>query len=240
MIRNDPEGLLSFAGAGMEGEGYRGRPGVEEESATPWVWRSSLSEGEAVPLSESFFSRATERVARGLLGCRLRSISGGVGVEGVIVETEAYVGPHDPASHAAASIGRTKRNLAMFGPPGRAYIYRSYGIHWCLNAVTREEGFPAAVLLRAVDPLAGMAQMRRRRGGKEPLCSGPGRLGQAFGISGDLDGYSMTRGSLVLLEGWQIPETRIGVSSRIGISKAKDLQLRFYVRGHPEVSGRPR
>ena len=213
---------------------------MEEKSATPLVWRSFLSRGEAVPIQEGFFSRATELVARELLGCRLRSALGGAAVEGVVVETEAYVGPHDPASHAASGIGRTKRNLAMFGPPGRAYIFRSYGIHWCLNVVTREEGFPAAVLLRAADPVEGFAHMRRRRGGKEPLCSGPGRLAQAFGVSGVLDGCSLARGSLALLEGWQIPDARIGISGRIGISKAKDWPLRFFVRGHPEVSGRPR
>ena len=161
-------------------------------------------------------------------------------MEAVVVETEAYVGPHDPASHAAARIGRTKRNLAMFGPPGGAYIYRSYGIHWCLNVVTRDEGYPAAVLLRAADPLAGLDHMRRRRGGKEPPCSGPGRLAQALGVSGDLKGCSFCRGSLVLLEGWQIPDPIVGVSGRIGISRAKDWPLRFFVRGHPEVSGRPR
>jgi DNA-3-methyladenine glycosylase len=170
----------------------------------------------------------------------MRSRVGGVTTEGVIIETEAYVGPHDPASHAAAGIGRTDRNLAMFGPPGRAYVFRSYGVHWCVNVVTREEGYPAAVLIRAADPLAGIEHMLERRGGKEPLCSGPGRLAQAFGISGDLDGCSLTHGPLVLLEGWEVPESDVRTSSRIGISKAKNWPLRFYVRGHPEISGRPR
>ncbi len=104
--------------------------------------------------------------------------------EGVIVETEAYVGPHDPASHAATRIGKTERNKTMFGPPGHAYVYRSYGIHWCLNVVTEEVGFPAAVLIRALDPIVGVEEMRERRGGTAPLCAGPGRLTQALGVSG--------------------------------------------------------
>ena len=210
------------------------------KGAAPWVWRSSGSGIKGSPIQEDFFLRETEVVARELLGCRIRSRIEGVTAEGVIVEVEAYVGPHDPASHAAAGIGRTERNRAMFGPPGRAYIFRSYGIHWCMNVVTREEGYPAAVLIRAADPLAGVDHMRQRRGGNEPLCSGPGRLAQAFGISGDLDGRPLSNGPLALLEGWEIPEAAVGISSRIGISRAQDWPLRFYVRGHPEVSGRPR
>ena len=113
-------------------------------------------------------------MARELLGCYLRSTLGGVTVGGVVVETEAYVGPEDPASHAAAGIGKTKRNATMFGPPGRAYVYRSYGIHWCLNVVTGEVGMPAAVLIRALDPICGSEAMRLRRGGG--LLSVPGRV----------------------------------------------------------------
>jgi len=123
----------------------------------------------------------------------------GVRTSGRIVETEAYTGPHDPASHAAERIGRTTRNAAMFGAPGIAYVYRSYGVHWCLNAVTDEPGFPAAVLIRALQPLAGIAPMRERRQvrGRPPadreLCSGPGRLTEALGITGALDGHPLAR-----------------------------------------------
>jgi DNA-3-methyladenine glycosylase len=157
--------------------------------------------------------------------------------EGVIVETEAYVGPHDPASHAAARIGRTSRNEPMFGPPGRAYIFQSYGIHLCLNVVTEGKGFPAAVLIRALDPVVGLEHMRDRRGGREPLCSGPGRVGQALGISLALNHHRFSRDPLILSGGWEIPATLCGVSGRIGIREASDWPLRFYVRGHPEVSG---
>ncbi|MCJ7628751.1 MAG: DNA-3-methyladenine glycosylase [Longimicrobiales bacterium] len=179
-------------------------------------------------------------VARELLGCYLRSTVDGVVAEGVIVETEAYIGPHDPASHAAARIGKTARNRTMFGHPGHAYVYRSYGIHWCLNVVTEEVGFPAAVLIRALDPIVGVEEMRERRGGTAPLCAGPGRLTQALGVSGELDGHPMWEEPLTLSSACRIPKADIGVSGRIGIRRASDRLLRFYIRGHPEVSGRPR
>jgi DNA-3-methyladenine glycosylase len=160
--------------------------------------------------------------------------------EGVVVETEAYVGPHDPASHAARRIGKTHRNAAMFGPPGTAYVYRSYGVHWCLNVVTNREGFPAAVLLRGLDAIGGLDTMRARRGGREPPCSGPGRLTQALGISGELDGHPLERDPLWLFQGWLVPEEQVGVSGRVGISRAVDWPLRFFLRRHPAVSGSPR
>jgi DNA-3-methyladenine glycosylase len=160
--------------------------------------------------------------------------------EGVVVETEAYVGPHDPASHAAARIGKTLRNEPMFGPPGRVYVFRSYGIHWCLNVVTEGSGFPAAVLIRALDPVEGLDHIRERRAGREPLCSGPGRVGQAMGISAELNHHSLSQDPLILSTGWVIQETQVGVSGRIGIREASDWPLRFYVKGHPEVSGYPR
>jgi DNA-3-methyladenine glycosylase len=161
---------------------------------------------------------------------------GGIRVEGVVVETEAYLGPDDPASHAARRIGRTSRNETMYGPPGRAYVYRSYGIHWCLNVVTGEEGFPAAVLLRGLDPIRGIEWVRVRRGGKEPLCAGPGRLGQGLGVTGALDGHPLETPPLELLQGWQIRDEAVAVSGRIGVGKAADWPLRFYLLDHPQVS----
>lgn len=210
------------------------------ENATPWVWRSSFSEGRLTPLPRSFFSRATEVVARDLLGTCLRSTVGEEEIWGVVVETEAYLGPHDPASHGAERIGRTARNKSMFGPPGRAYVYRSYGIHWCLNVVTEAEGFPAAVLIRGVDLIRGETTARRRRGGKEPLSAGPGRLSQALAVSGALDGHDLQTAPLQLLEGWPVPEEFVAVSGRIGITKAADWPMRFYLPGHPQVSRGPR
>jgi DNA-3-methyladenine glycosylase len=207
-----------------------------DESATPWAWRSSISPLPSASFPEWIADLDTEAVARGLLGCLLRSTVQGLTAAGVIVETEAYVGPHDPASHAAAPMGRTSRNASMFGPAGQAYVYRSYGIHWCLNVVTEEVGFPAAVLIRALDPVEGIHHMIRRREGRQPLCSGPGRLCEALGVSGALDGHSLRNAPLTLEEGWWVPEEQVRVSGRVGVRRASDWPLRFFLRGHPEVS----
>jgi DNA-3-methyladenine glycosylase len=207
--------------------------------STPWTWRLPHPNPDPAPrpFPRSFFLRDAAAVARDLLGSLFRSSVAGTRVEGVVVETEAYIGPHDPASHGAARIGETRRNRAMFGPPGRAYVYRSYGIHWCLNVVTGEPGFPAAVLIRALDPIAGVREMALRRGGRMPLCAGPGRLTQALGVTGDLDGHSLADPPLQLLRGWPVREEDVAVSGRVGVGKAADWPLRFYLRGHPEVSG---
>jgi DNA-3-methyladenine glycosylase len=192
------------------------------------------------PPAEDFFLRPTETVARELLGCYLRSTLGGSVVEGVIVETEAYLGQEDPASHAATRMGKTKRNASMFGPPGHAYVYRSYGTHWCLNVVTGEVGAPSAVLIRALDPMGGVETIEARRGGRRPLCSGPGRLAEALGVSGEMDGHPLSQVPLQLLHGWGVPDSKVGISGRIGIRQAANLPLRFFLLGHPEVSARPR
>jgi DNA-3-methyladenine glycosylase len=205
-------------------------------SATRWEWRSSSYGGNPSCPPEGFFRRDAATVARDLLGCSVLSKVDGVDVEGVIVETEAYVGPHDPASHSAERIGKTERNASMFGPPGHAYVFRSYGIHWCLNVVTNDPGYPAAVLIRALDPIRGLDRMLDRRGGNEPICAGPGRLAQALGVSGDLDGHPLWMDPLRLLSGWSVPDDRVGISGRIGVREASNWPLRFFVRGHPEVS----
>lgn len=179
-------------------------------------------------------------MARDLLGTCLRSTVGGAEVLGVVVETEAYVGPHDPASHAAERIGRTARNESMFGPPGHAYVYRSYGIHWCLNVVTGMEGFPAAVLVRGVDPVGGVEIVRERRKGRTPLCAGPGRLSEGLGVTGALDGHPLNSPPLELFRGWEVPQESVAVSGRVGIGEAAHWPLRFYLRGHPQVSRGPR
>ena len=148
-------------------------------------------------VSRRFYSRPCDVVARALLGKRLvhgtRS--------GIIVETEAYGGPLDKASHAR--FGRTKRNAVMFGPPGHLYVYRSYGIHWCVNLVCQGLQAGAAVLLRAVEPLVGQAIMRRRRGNRpdRELAAGPGRLTQALGITRSLDGRHMPEARVVVVQG---------------------------------------
>jgi DNA-3-methyladenine glycosylase len=177
-------------------------------------------------------------VARTLLGCRLVSTVDGLRAGGVIVEAEAYAGPNDPASHAATRSGVTERNRAMFGPAGRAYVYRSYGVHWCMNVVTGPVGEAQAVLLRGLEPLEGGTEMARRRG-RPPLGAGPGRLCQALGITGALYGHDLSQPPLQLLPGWNVPDAFVGVSGRIGVSAAADWPYRFYVLGSGGVSRPP-
>ena len=168
-------------------------------------------------------------VARALIGATL--LVDGVG--GRIVETEAY-DREDPASHSFS--GPTPRNQAMFGPPGRAYVYRSYGIHWCLNFVCREEGHGAGVLIRALEPVSGIDRMQARRGQDDLrlLCSGPGKIGQALGVTHELNGWRLDRQPFQLLASAQ--EEKVVAGPRIGISKATDLPWRFGLAGSRFVS----
>ncbi len=191
---------------------------------------STLPESDA-GFSRSFFEEDAVRVARGLLGACLLSSVAGETCAGIIVETEAYGGAEDPASHAATRTGVTDRNRAMFGPAGRAYIYRSYGVHWCMNVVTGAEGDGQAVLLRGLRPVYGLDAMKRRRMGRLPLTSGPGRLAQALGITHDLYGHDLSGGPLRLLSGWRVGRDLASVSGRIGITAAAEWPWRFYVRG---------
>jgi DNA-3-methyladenine glycosylase len=156
-----------------------------------------------------------------------------------IVETEAYLGYRDPASHGYLH-RRNERNAALFGPPGSWYVYLSYGIHWCANLVCEAEGTASAVLLRALEPVEGIAIMRQRRGRVDDrqLCSGPGKLCQALGITRGLDGRMMP-GSEVLVRPAAVSlPVDAAVTPRIGITKAADWPLRFLVTGNPHVSGR--
>lgn len=155
------------------------------------------------------------------------------GVGGRIVEVEAYT-EDDPASHAYG--GPTARNAAMFGPPGRLYVYRSYGIHWCANVVCGAEGVGGAVLLRSLEPTHGLGTMASRRGLEEPtlLCSGPGRLAEALGITGADDGAALDRPPFALVPPAAPPA--FDATPRIGISRAADAPWRFVVRGSPWLS----
>jgi DNA-3-methyladenine glycosylase len=180
-------------------------------------------------VSSAFFDRDADRVARALIGTAL--VFRGAG--GRIVEVESY-DTADPASHAYLA-RRTPRNKAMFGPPGHAYVYRSYGIHWCLNFVCRDA---SAVLVRALEPTTGIARMRRRRATDDvrALCAGPGRLCQALDITGAQDGVSLLAPPFAVhARGRAVP---IVVGVRIGISKAKDLPRRFGLAGSPFLSRR--
>lgn len=155
------------------------------------------------------------------------------------METEAYVGPDDPASHSARRIGRTARNESMFGPPGTGYVYLIYGIHWCFNVVSSGEGDPQAVLIRALEPLRGVDEMARRRGRRTDLANGPGRLCQALSIDGALDGHDLGHPPLELISPPAPYTGRIGASGRVGIRHARDWPLRFFMEDHPDVSTGP-
>jgi len=161
----------------------------------------------------------------------LRVVDDGGPCSGRIVETEAYLGPHDAACHATA--GRTARTWHLFGPPGTAYVYFVYGMHWCVNAVTREEGFGSAVLIRAIEPLEGIARMRARRPKARrdaDLANGPAKLCAALGIDRDMDGLLLTGQSRITIhEGEHTPDSRVITGPRVGISKAIDWPLRFRV-----------
>jgi DNA-3-methyladenine glycosylase len=188
------------------------------------------------PLRPAFYARPVLEVARELVGCRVVHED----TEGVIVETEAYH-ESEPACHAF--VGLTPRTRTLFGPPGRAYVYRSYGIHAMLNAVCEPQGVGAAVLIRALAPIRGLELMRERRRRvtrEEDLCSGPGKLTQALEIELDLNGGSLATGAVRILPAssdWR--DVRVVVGRRVGINHAVELPWRFAAAGDPNVS-RPR
>ena len=186
----------------------------------------------AAPLPVAFFRRQTIEVARELLGSRLVSNFRGARTEGRIVEVEAYLGAQDPASHAYA-YRRHRQNESLYGPIGSWYVYLSYGMHWCANLVSGPPGEGSAILIRALEPLEGLPVMRRRRGGvpDRALCSGPGRLTQAMGITRSLDGLSMPKAPIVILADEPPAEKTIATTTRIGLTKAADWPLRFAIRG---------
>jgi DNA-3-methyladenine glycosylase len=191
------------------------------------------------PLPARFYARSAIAVARDLLGRLLVSRIGGRRCAARIVEVEAYTGPRDPASHAARW-HRSPRNEAMYGPPGRAYVYFTYGMHWCFNVVTGREGYPSAVLVRALEPVDGLALMRRRRRTEDDrlLTSGPARVTEALGITRAHDGHPLDRAPLWIAAGEPVPRALRRRATRIGIRHATHRKLRFYVAGSPFVSGR--
>lgn len=238
--------------------------------------------GSRRPLPRSFYERDTTIVARALLGTILECETPDGRATGRIVETEAYLGPKDPASHASA--GLTARTRHLFGDPGMAYVYFVYGVHWCVNAVTNqhgashgashgaghdashgakhgsERGAGTAVLIRALEPVDGVTLMRARRWGTgdarhtnsrapanrtgpdrrdRELTNGPGKLCEALGIDGCLNGVTLQRPPLTIRRGREIPDAMVLVSPRIGITRAADLPARFYIRDNPFVSRTP-
>ena len=178
-----------------------------------------------------FFARSVHEVAPDLIGVTLTVD----GVGGIIVEVEAYHHT-DPAAHSYR--GRTERNTAMFGPPGHAYVYRSYGIHWCVNFVCEPEGIASAVLIRALEPTIGLETMAARRGLTEPrlLCSGPGNLCQALGITRAHDSLPLDKPPFMLTRRAVAIEVAVGM--RIGITKAVEQPWRYGLKGSPFLSRR--
>ncbi len=212
-----------------------GRTG--ELAATP---PAGIDESRLPPLPRDFYARPTLEVARDLLGKTLlrRTPDGLAG--GIIVEAEAYVSAVDPAAHAYR--GKTPRTRTMFGPPGHAYVYFSYGMHSLLNVVTQPEGEAAAVLLRALQPTIGLDLMRARRGpavAERDLCRGPGRLAMALAITLDDNDADLLGDTLWIAEtpGFP-PDAPIATTPRIGITRATDWPWRFVLAGNPYVSGR--
>jgi len=182
-----------------------------------------------VRLRRDFFARSVHEVAPELIGATL--LVDGVG--GVIVEVEAY-DQEDPASHGFR--GPTPRNAAMFGPPGHAYVYRSYGIHWCINVVCDVEGRAEAALLRALEPTRGLDAMRARRGVDDPrrLCSGPGKLCEALGITREHDGLALDRKPFAFYA--RAGDVEIATGPRIGITRAAELPWRYALAGSRYLS----
>jgi len=194
-------------------------------------------------LPQSFYAQETVSVAKHLLGCYLVHLEGEATTLGRIVETEAYL-VGDPASHAFT--GQTPRNRVMFGPVGHAYVYLIYGLHHCVNAVSGQAGTGEAVLIRALEPLQGIAVMhqRRRTHNLHLLCSGPARLTEALAITHAFNGVPLFEGPLRICSADSLPsfpvieDAEIVQTTRIGIAKAKDLPLRFYLKGNRFLSRR--
>ncbi len=200
------------------------------------IWKAS-THGQKV-LSRAFYDREPVTVARDLLGKVLvRETNDGI-TAGVIVETEAYLACDDPANHAFR--GKTERNKSMFGPPGHAYVYRIHQVH-CLNTVTEPEGIASAVLIRALMPTEGVALMNQRLGRGDPLpTTGPGKLCKAMAIDRALDGWDLTVGEQLWVaepnEPVFITDDSIAVTPRVGVTEAKELPLRFYLRRQPFIA----
>ena len=206
------------------------------KNAAPRARRSRL----APPLPREFYDRATELVARDLLGAVLECETPDGLAAGRIVETEAYLGEHDLACHAA--VGRTSRTAPLYGPPGIAYVYLIYGMYWCFNAVTRAEHEPSAVLVRALEPIEGIELMRRRRSTARrdvDLTNGPGKLCLALGIDARHNWGRLDKPPLLVRAGEPVSDANVTVTPRIGITQSADWPLRWFVTDSPFVSKTP-
>ncbi len=188
-------------------------------------------------LSQSFYLRPTLRVAKELLGKYIVRKYHGKELVGKIVEVEAYIGFHDPASHAYKR--KTGRSEIMYQRGGIAYVYFTYGMYHCMNVVTEREGFPAAVLIRSVEPIGGIGMMKKLTGFSSDLSNltnGPGKFCRAFAIDRKLNGEDLTSNRLFLMNGEKIPKSKIAATRRIGIADGQEKKWRFYIKGNRWVS----
>lgn len=183
-------------------------------------------------LNKNYFLRDTKKVAEDLIGSLLVRNADDTVLKGMIVETEAYYGENDPASHA--SNGKTDRNEIMYGEPGYFYVYLCYGMYYLLNVVTEEKGVPGAVLIRSVKPVKGIEKLKKNRGRDEDITNGPGKLTEAFEVDKNFNGVDVS-GDLLYFERQNI-DYDIGKSSRVGIKEGKDRLLRFYLKGSSYIS----
>ncbi|MEJ7813484.1 MAG: DNA-3-methyladenine glycosylase, partial [Gemmatimonadaceae bacterium] len=237
--RRGPAGTARAPAACAPDPGSRGR-GVIYSAAPGGSTPRARAPSRAPALPTAFYDRDAAVVARELLGAVLVCETEAGLASGRIVETEAYLGPDDPACHAVS--GRTARTEHLFGPPGRAYVYLIYGMHWCFNAVTREEGHGSAALVRALEPLEGVELMRARRRGPRhdrDLTNGPAKLCEALAITREHDGLSLVRSTLTIRRGAEVPGRDVVVTPRIGITRAADWPLRYFVAGSDCVSRTP-
>lgn len=199
-----------------------------------------MSKSSKLPIE--FYNRDVKSVAKSLLGkIFVRKIDNLV-LSGRIVEVEAYDGKNDQASHSYN--GLTKRNEVMFGKPGNLYVYFTYGMHFCANVVTGKEGYGAAVLIRAIEPIEGISTLAKNRFNKENisqkelinLCSGPAKICQAFNIKREQNGFNLSGNEIYILDAPEIPASKIVSATRIGIKKSIDLLWRYYIKDNPFVS----
>lgn len=231
-------------GPGAHGHARDGARVVHKRSGDQEIWIQGAHVERRMPLARAFYDRPTLEVAADLIGKVLVHETPAGLASGVIVETEAYIGESDPACHAAP--GPTRRNAPLYGRPGRAYVYLNYGIHYLVNAVTEAEGAPAAVLIRALEPLEGEPLMRRRRARgtghaahtfeRHSLCRGPGNLTRALGIALSHNGLDLTS-SRLRIEDRGLAGRALGWSRRLGIRVGVEAEWRCYDAGSPSVSG---
>jgi len=206
------------------------------ELGTNPIYKTLFTLAVLKPLQRSFYQEYTPTVAKRLLGKILVRRLRGRTLSGIIAEVEAYRGGDDPASHAYR--GETRRNKVMFGEPGHAYVYFTYGFHYCLNVTTERVGVPGAVLIRALEPVGGVEMMMKNRDKRNllELTNGPGKLTQALGVDDRLNGEDLVKSQRLFIAKWREAQFKIGETSRVGIDEGLELKWRYFVEGNKFVS----